>query len=150
MKKRNSLLIVLSIFTAMVLVSCNQSTKGNWSEADKKKFYSDMEGVQQLSNFGENRDKWVDCYYSKCEAAYSSYREADADLQGCEKIAQECSKEVLSNGSVKGKWSEADKEQFLSDMAGIESLSNFGENKEQMDSMLPGQTGSQLLFLQRS
>jgi hypothetical protein len=127
MKKRNSILMVLIIFTSLILSSCGGSVKGKWSEADKQSFRKDMEAAD-LSAFGENKTKMIECYLSKTEAAYSSYAEADQDLEGCTKLAKECSDEILSNGSVKGKWSEADKQKFNTDMESVD-LSGFGENK---------------------
>lgn len=130
MKKRNPILIlVIVFFTSLILISCSGSVKGKWSESDKQSFRKDMEEIEELSSFGENKTKWIECYLSKCEANYSSYAEADMDEKGCEKNASECYDEVLSNGSVKGKWSESDKQKFRADMDGLEELSSFGENK---------------------
>ena len=129
MKNRKSVLSVVIIFTTLILISCSGSTKGKWSEADKLRFNNDMDQVQELSSLGANKAKWIECYLSKCEANYSSYIEADQDAKGCEKLAFECNDEITSNGSVKGKWSEADKQKFHSDMNGVEELSSFGENK---------------------
>ena len=130
MKIRNSILMAVVLFTSLILVSCNGSVKGKWSESDKQKFYKEMEGVKELSNFGENKKKWIECYLSKCEANYSSYYKADTDEKGAAKIALECNDEVLSNGSVKGKWSESDKQNFYKEMEGVEELSNLGKNKK--------------------
>ena len=127
MNKRNSILMSLAIFTALVLGGCNGSSKGKWSQADHDKFTKEMEGVD-LSNLGDNKTKWIDCYYKKAEANYSSFAEADADIDGCKKLALECSNDILSNGSVKGKWSDADKEQFNKEMEKVD-LSALGENK---------------------
>ena len=96
MKKCNSILIVIIIFTSLIFSSCNGSIKGKWSESDKQKFRKDMEGIEELSSFGENKTKWIECYLSKCEANYSSYSETDnTDEKGLEKIAEECLEEVL-------------------------------------------------------
>lgn len=128
MKTRSSFILAL---LAMVLLatSCNTSTKGNWSDADKKKFREEMSKVEELSNFGENKSKWIECYLSKCEASYSSFAAADSDETGVKKIAKECTIEVMANGSVKGNWSEADKENFRQKMLSVDALSVFGESK---------------------
>ncbi len=93
MKKWNSILIAVIIFTS--LISCNGSVKGKWSESDKQNFRKDMQAVKELSNLGENKTKWIECYLSKCEANYSSYSKANTDEKGCEKIAEECGEEFL-------------------------------------------------------
>ena len=131
MEKMKKIMMIFGaiLFATTILSSCNGTVKGKWSESDKQKFRKDMDGIKELSNFGENKTKWIECYLSKCEANFSSYSEADADEKGCEKIAEECREEVLSNGSLKGKWSESDKQNFRKDMEGIEELSNFGKNK---------------------
>ena len=95
MKKWNSILITIIIFTSLILISCNDSIKGKWSESDKQNFRKDMEGIEELSNLGENKIKWIDCYLSKCEANFSSYYEANTDSEGCKKIALECKEEVF-------------------------------------------------------
>ena len=80
-----------------ILTSCGGSVKGKWSEDDKKKFREDMNKIEELSSFGENKNKWIECYLSKCEANYSSFNKADQDEKGVEKIAEECSDEFLKN-----------------------------------------------------
>jgi hypothetical protein len=94
MKKRNSILMAVIIFTSLILISCNSSVKGKWSESDKQNFRKDMEGIEELSSFGENKTKWIECYLSKCEANFSSYYEANTDEKGCGKIALECKDEL--------------------------------------------------------
>jgi hypothetical protein len=127
--KIKSILMIFLVVISLIFYGCNGSKKGNWSETDKQKFRKDMYAIEELSNFGGNKSKWIECYLSKCEANYSSYYEADQDEKGCEKIASECRDEVLSNGSKKGNWSETDKQKFRKDMYAVEELSNFGDNK---------------------
>lgn len=128
MNMRNSILMPAIIFTSFVLTSCGGSTKGKWSDADKAKFNSEMEKVD-LSNLGENKTKWIDCYLHKAEANFSNFDEANLDKDGCKKIALECSDEILANGSVQGKWSDADKDAFNKVMAEVD-LSNLGDKKD--------------------
>lgn len=129
MKPQQPIVTALVLFSTLILISCNSSVKGKWSEADKQQFRKDVDGVKELSTFGENKTKWIDCYLSKCEANYASYAETDKDKKGVEQIALACNNEILSNGSIQGKWSEADKSTFRKDMEGVEALSSFGENK---------------------
>jgi len=129
MKKILFKLTGAAFFLLMFVSSCTTSVKGKWTDEDKQKFRKEMEGITELSNFGENKTEWIECYLSKCEANYSSFAEADSDEAGCERIAYECNDEVLSNGSVQGNWSQKDKETFRAEMEGIDALSNFGDNK---------------------
>jgi hypothetical protein len=124
-----SILITIIIITSLILNSCNGSVKGKWSESDKQNFRKEMEGIKELSNIGEYKTKWVECYLSKCEANYSSYSEGNSDQIGLNKIALECNEEILTNISIKGKWSESDKQTFRKEMEDIKGLSNFGEKK---------------------
>ncbi len=95
MKKWNSILIVIIIFTSLILSSCNDSIKGKWSESDKQNFRKEMEGIEELSVFGVNKTKWIECCLNKCEANYSSYSEANnADEKGIENIGMECVEEI--------------------------------------------------------
>jgi hypothetical protein len=128
MKKINLILTALTIFASLTLNSCGpQSEKGKWVEADKQKYYKEMESVD-LSSLGENKTKWIDCYLQKTEANYASFTEADKDEEGCKKLATECFYEIEANGSVKGKWSESDKQKFHKEMEAAD-LASFGENK---------------------
>ncbi|MSP70215.1 MAG: hypothetical protein EXR20_08075 [Bacteroidetes bacterium] len=94
MKRKNSIFIVVIIFFSLILISCGGSVKGKWSQSDKEKFYKTMEGVKELSNFGANKTKWIDCYFSKCEANYSSFENANTDVNGVTKIGFECAEEL--------------------------------------------------------
>src|ERR1035437_1157278 len=128
MKKRNSILMTVIISATLILSSCsNGSVKGKWSDADKQKFNKEMEKTD-LSNLGENKTKWIESYLSKAVAKYSSFEEADKDVEGCKVLAAECGDAILSNGSVKGKWSDADKQKFHKEMDNVD-LSALGENK---------------------
>lgn len=129
MKSFNIIQLAALLFISILLHSCNGSEKGKWTKEDKQKFREEMNSVKELENFGPNKNKWIECYLSKCEANYSSFSSADQDQKGCEKIAVECNDEILANGSVQGKWSSVDKESFRNDMNGLEELSAFGDKK---------------------
>jgi hypothetical protein len=49
-----------------------------------------MNNVEELSNFGEEKIKFIECYLEKCENYYSSYYDADQDEDGCKKLAEDC------------------------------------------------------------
>lgn len=128
MKKLQSTFWVMVALAALVAGGCNSSKKGEWSEADKEKFHKAMETVD-LTSLGDKKEKWIECYLDKVQANYPSFLSANSDEEGCKSYALICNDEVLSNGSVKGNWSEVDKQQFKADMA-KEDLSSFGENKD--------------------
>lgn len=128
MKNSTSTFIFLLLISALGLNSCNSSVKGKWSESDKNQFYKEMAAVD-MSNLGENKDMWIDCYYEKAEANFSSFMEANQDEKGCEKIALECTNQILDGGSKKGHWSESDKKKFYAELETVD-LSGFGEKKE--------------------
>ena len=90
MKSKNSIQLVVMIFISLLLISCNTSVKGNWSDSDKQKFYVEMEAVEELSDLGENKTKWIESYLIKCEANFSSFYQASSDEESLEKIALEC------------------------------------------------------------
>jgi hypothetical protein len=46
------------------------SIRGNWSDKDKRRFRNDMNNVEELSNFGEEKIKFIECYLEKCENYY--------------------------------------------------------------------------------
>ncbi len=118
-----------AVVAALTLAGCANSSKGNWSEESKEQFRKDMKGVEELSSFGANKEKWIECYLSKCEMNYDSYLQANKDEPGCTALAKECGNEILSNGSVKGNWSQVDRTTFKMDMDTIEELDFLGENK---------------------
>jgi len=90
--------LILSLLTMLLLATaCNSSTKGNWSDADKKKFREEMNEVEELANFGKNKSAWIECYLRKCEANYSSMHEADQDEEGVKKLALECNEYIIES-----------------------------------------------------
>jgi Mor family transcriptional regulator len=139
MKKKNSILFTVIIFTSIIISSCgNGSVKGKWSEDDKKKFNAEME-KGDLSNLGEDKAKWLEIFFSKAEAKYSSFAEADKDQEGCKALALEANDVLLANGSVKGKWSDSDKQKFHAIMEKGD-LSNLGDNKTKWIELLLNKT----------
>lgn len=130
MHKLNVFLLGVLSPSIMFFASCNPSVKGKWSDYDKKKFHKEMKKVKELSNLGELEPKFIDCYLNKCEARYESFLEADKDEKGVEILANECLSEAMSDGSVKGNWSTADKEKFRNLMATLNELENLGDNKQ--------------------
>lgn len=126
--KNKTLNIIFYLFS-LTFISCNESVKGNWSDADKISFRSDMRSIEELNAMGEYKSEFIDCYLAKCEGNYSSYFFADIDYDGCEKLAEDCVEEILSNGSVKGNWSEVDIRQANIELESIKELELLGEYK---------------------
>lgn len=126
-----NLVLLASMSFCVILTSCNtQSKKGQWSKADKVRFYKEMESAKELDNLGSDKAKWIDCYFEKVQNEFSSFDAADKDLAGCEKLAEVCASEVLDQGSTIGKWSNRDKKLYYDEMNKTE-LSELGERKKE-------------------
>ncbi len=132
MKKISKLLLLVVLITTTLLTSCNYSKKGNWTKDDRTRFYKEVTGViDNNENLDETtKAKWVDLYFEKCQNQYSSFADADADVEGCKRIAVACNEEIFANGSVKGNWSKEDVQKFYKDMNSVKELENFGDNKQ--------------------
>jgi len=92
------------LFAAAILVGCETSKKGKWTEADKQKARKEIESG--LTEEGEDaaffqdkeiREKFLDCSISKLEQQYSSFKMADNDIEGCKKIGEECALSLLGD-----------------------------------------------------
>lgn len=131
MKNTKSIILMATLFVAVAFTSCNRSVKGKWSDKDKADFRKEMESVEELSVYGANKEQMIECYLSKCEQNYASFYEADQDEKGLAVLALSCSDEAMSNGSVKGTWSEVDKQKFRNDMNAVKELDSFGDKKSE-------------------
>ena len=129
---KNQLLNIMFILFSLTFISCNENKLGNWSESDKDRFWSDMETVEELNNFGENKSDFLKCYLNKVESNYSSYYLANSDEKGCSILANQCGEEIFSNGSILGNWSNADKNKFRSDMDNVKGINVFGKEKSDL------------------
>lgn len=128
--RRISLLIKF-IIVVLVLFSCGpKSTKGKWTKFDKESLRKDIENSNVLDKYSNDiKDKYINCCLQKCEESFSSYIEANSNEYKSKQILDECSKEVFSNGSIKGKWSKIDKDKFRLEMNKVEELNNLGDLK---------------------
>ncbi len=90
-------IILSAVVAAAVLTSCGgASTKGNWSDADKEKANEAVAEIDsELDVFGDKKQDFIDCYLEKVEDNYDDFATADADLDGCSKLAEECAEEVM-------------------------------------------------------
>lgn len=93
MKKVVFIVSLLVLFTA-----CETSQKGAWSEEDKAMAQAEMDKIEgELDELGELKQPYIDCYLEKVEANFSSFYAADSDVEGCEKLAEECANEIMSS-----------------------------------------------------
>jgi len=95
MKFKNFMAIGL---LALTVLSCDVSTKGDWSESDKKRMRDEFE--KQRSQLDaiigkEKTDKWLECAMMKMEANYNNPEEVDKDLKAAETIGAECMKDLI-------------------------------------------------------
>ena len=126
---KNKILNVIIIVFSLTFISCTETKLGNWSNADKNSFWSEMEAIEELNNFGEKKSDFLNCYLNKLESNYSSFFSANNDEEGCSKFGIECGEEIFSNGSFLGNWSDTDKNKFWSDMESVDELNALGEDK---------------------
>jgi hypothetical protein len=130
MNKFSFKIIIAVIAFGTLLISCNtQSKKGQWSKADKVRFYKEMENAKELDNLGADKTKWIDCYFEKAQSEFSSFDDADKNLDGCQKLAEVCAGEVLDQGSTIGKWSERDRKMYYEEMNNTD-FNELGERKK--------------------
>ena len=132
-------ILPLAAALGIILTSCGEgSEKGNWSEEDREKFDEVMEeNAGSLEAMGDLKEEFIECYYEKLEANYENFEEADGDIEGAKKYAQECTEELLygkeegESESTQGNWSNEDIERFNADMEGIDDqLSAMGAKKD--------------------
>lgn len=129
--KIRSIVTVLVIIVILVLIRQNGSFKGNWSESDKQRFREELEKIPEpyLSVLGKNKVKFIEYCIASGEKNYSSFAELSNDSDGIQKISNESCVKIILNGSVKGKWSESDKQRFRTQLAKEEGVIKLGENK---------------------
>jgi hypothetical protein len=85
-------------FCAALLISCETSKKGKWTDADKKKARIELEKeFSKMNNEDaavfstkELRDKFINCAIAKAEQTYSSFEDADSDETGMYQIGYNC------------------------------------------------------------
>jgi len=81
------------------------NNKGKWPAYLKNMMRKEMEAYDysSLGIFGDAKTQIIDCIMSKLEANYS-FDEVSNDPKASEKKGEECAQELLTLGSVKGKW----------------------------------------------
>jgi hypothetical protein len=98
MKKSIILIGVFSI--TLLMVSCGGSTKGKWTDEDKKKFSDECTGVKEMKELGETGTKLCDCMLSKSEMDFNSFKEADSDEAKMTTFGEACAVEVMAGNET--------------------------------------------------
>ena len=130
-KTKKSLILGLIILVTLVLIRQNGSIKGNWSQSDKQRFREEFEKIPEPYSriLGKNKAKFIEYCVESGEKNYSSFAELSNDSDGIQKISKESGIKIILNGSVKGKWSESDKQRFRSQLGKEEGVNKLGEYK---------------------
>jgi hypothetical protein len=90
MKKSIIFIGILSI--TLSLASCGGSTKGKWSEDDKKAFSEECN--KDIKDLGDSGAKLCDCMLKKSEVEFNSFKDADSDEEKIKTIAEACLVEI--------------------------------------------------------
>jgi hypothetical protein len=98
MKLMNLKKLVILGVVSLTLFACNTSTKGNWTEEDKKtmreEFEKDRANIDQLLG-KEKTNEWADCCIKKMESRFENPEALEKDSKGAASIGEECMKELL-------------------------------------------------------
>ncbi len=76
-----------------------KSKKGNWIEADAKKFMSDVSKAMTTFSgiFGEEKTQEVmECYLDKAIMTFENYDEAESSPEKCKELADACVTEIIN------------------------------------------------------
>ncbi|CAG5081079.1 hypothetical protein [Parvicella tangerina] len=91
-------LVFSTILAGVLLTSCSgvSSKKGDWSKSDKEKAHKAIAEIdKELSDhYGDQKQDFIDCYLEKVENNYEDFATANADVDGCTKLAEQCSTEI--------------------------------------------------------
>jgi hypothetical protein len=98
-------LVLRAACILFLLVSCSESSKGNWNEEDKTKARKDMmEGMNSgdASNVFsmKAKNKLCDCAVEKLEGHYENFEQANNDKVGLSTVISPCM-ELLFEDMVK-------------------------------------------------
>ena len=95
-------LVLSCVLISLLSVSCDQSSKGNWSDNDKDLARKDM--MQGLASgdkyniFSDNaKNKLCDCAIAKIEKHYDNFIQANNDKDGLSKVINPCMKFLLED-----------------------------------------------------
>jgi len=97
------LVLIISIF--ICVSSCEFSSKGKWTDSDKEKAMEQINVAEKQTN-SKFSLKFKNCVLENLESNYESFADADSDRMGAAQAIKDCRKKI----SVKGAWSDLDKE----------------------------------------
>jgi|APGre2960657373_1045057.scaffolds.fasta_scaffold386651_1 hypothetical protein len=95
-------LVLTCVLISLLSVSCDQSSKGNWSDNDKALARKDM--LQGLESGDEDnmfsdkaKNKLCDCAIEKIENHYDNFIQANSDKDGLSNVIKPCMKFLLED-----------------------------------------------------
>ena len=95
-------LVLSCVLISLLSVSCDQSSKGNWSDNDKDLARKDM--MKGLASGDEDnmfsdkaKNKLCDCAIEKIEKHYDNFIQANNDKDGLSKVINPCMKFLLED-----------------------------------------------------
>ena len=95
-------LVLSCVLISLLSVSCDQSSKGNWSDNDKALARKDM--MQGLASGDKDnifsdkaKNKLCDCAIEKIEKHYDNFIQANNDKDGLSKVINPCMKFLLED-----------------------------------------------------
>jgi len=95
-------LVLSAACISLLLMSCNESSKGNWNEEDKGKARKDiMEGMNSGDESNvfsmKAKNKLCDCAIEKIEKHYDNFIQANSDKDGLSNVIEPCMKFLLED-----------------------------------------------------
>jgi len=95
-------LVLSCVLISLLSVSCDQSSKGNWSDNDKDLARKDM--MKGLASGDEDnmfsdkaKNKLCDCAIEKIERHYDNFIQANNDKDGLSNVIKPCMKFLLED-----------------------------------------------------
>ena len=95
-------LVLSCVLISLLSVSCDQSSKGNWSDNDKALARKDI--MQGLASGDEDnmfsdkaKNKLCDCAIEKIEKHYDNFIQANNDKDGLSNVIKPCMKFLLED-----------------------------------------------------
>ncbi|MAO32633.1 MAG: hypothetical protein CL824_03920 [Crocinitomicaceae bacterium] len=102
-------LLIIAIF--IFFSSCEFSSKGKWTDSDKKKAMEQI-NIAEKKTSSKFSLKFKNCVVETLESKYESFADADSDRMGAAQAIKDCRKKI----SEKGSWSDSDKEAARNDL----------------------------------
>jgi uncharacterized protein with GYD domain len=97
---KKSIIGICILFITLLMASCGGSTKGKWTDDDKKAFRDECTGVKEVKDMGETGIKLCDCMLGKSEADFNSFKDADSDESKMTTFGEACAVEVMAGSET--------------------------------------------------